>query len=181
MVSPLSRSVSVINCPRVELSSLFNHMVSLLLASSNSPILVNSEGFYPIIFLYGFILCFTMTVSVFIWSLSSTPSVLVFLEGSSLADLLFLISSSLLFCGFPAQILAVNFTCCYFHRFFLYYLKLDFSIVFMLTQCLLLYLYCLFTFSLLFLFLFTLFVPHRFVYFISAGNFINRKEISSST
>ena len=86
MVSPLSRSVSVINCPRVELSSLFNHMVSLLLASSNSPILVNSEGFYPIIFLYGFILCFTMTVSVFIWSLSSTPSVLVFLRGSSLAD-----------------------------------------------------------------------------------------------
>ena len=64
MVSPLSRSVSVINCPRVELSSLFNHMVSLLLASSNSPILVNSEGFYPIIFLYGFILYFTMTVSV---------------------------------------------------------------------------------------------------------------------
>ena len=176
MVSPLSRSVSVINCPRVELSSLFKYMVSLLLASSNSPILVNFEVFlsnYPLIWISLWWYLFYMVSLLYTFSFGFPERVLA-------SWFSVLISSSLLFCGFPAQILAVNFTCCYFHRFFLYYLKLDFSIVFMLTQCLLLYLYCLFTFSLLFLFLFTLFVPHRFVYFISAGNFINRKEISSS-
>ena len=133
MVSPLSRSVSVINCPRVELYSLSNFMVSLLFSSSNSPISVNSEvGFLIQLPSY---MDLTVIVYIFIWSLSSAPPVLNFVRWCSLADHCFdfffpTLSwvSRLNFGGYfsPAAVFTVFLISPHFY----------FSTVFILTQCL---------------------------------------------
>ena len=83
MVSLLSWSVSVINCTRVVLFSLLNYMVSLLLTSSNSPILVNPENIlsnYFLVWIYIFAsLCRCLVCMVSLLCALSIDPVLVFL------------------------------------------------------------------------------------------------------